>query len=37
MSLKRDVVNPATEEVVTSIEILEAEAVDEAIARSAAA
>jgi len=37
VSLKRDVVNPATEEVVTSIEILEAEAVDEAIARSAAA
>ncbi len=37
MSLKRDVVNPATEEVVTTIEILEAEAVDEAIARSAAA
>jgi len=37
VSLKRDVVNPATEEVVTTIEILEAEAVDEAIARSAAA
>ncbi|MGA3352793.1 MAG: aldehyde dehydrogenase family protein [Acidimicrobiales bacterium] len=37
MNIKRAVVNPATEEEITQIDILDAEGVDEAIARSEAA